>query len=179
MSAAMMCVRVRCDQRGLPVDSPHCPACRLPTRPWDEQQAARIRRPGTGIRSSRPSEVLIVTTNDVPGFRVEKVLGDVFGLIVLARNAFSNLGAQLRTVTGGEVGGYTTLLVDSRNEARERLRQEARARGANAVLAMRFDCNAIGEIMSEVAAYGTAVKIVPIPTSEVAETDLAPGPTTG
>ena len=88
--------------------------------------------------------------------------GDVFGLIVRARNYFSNLGAQLRTVAGGEVAGYTRLLTDSRNEARERMWREARARGANAVVAMRFDCNEIGDIMSEVAAYGTAVPVEPL-----------------
>jgi uncharacterized protein YbjQ (UPF0145 family) len=83
----------------------------------------------------------------------------VFGLIVWARNAFSNMGAQLRTLAGGEVAGYTRLLTDSRNQARERMWREARARGANAVVAMRFDCNEIGDIMSEVAAYGTPVTV--------------------
>ena len=89
-------------------------------------------------------------------------IGDVFGLVVRARNAFSNLGAQLRTVARGEVVGYTKLLTASRNQARERMWQEARSRGANAVVAMRFDCDEIGDIMSEVAAYGTAVTAEPI-----------------
>jgi uncharacterized protein YbjQ (UPF0145 family) len=106
--------------------------------------------------------MLIVTMNEIPGYRITKVHGDVFGLIVRARNVFSNMGAQLMTVVGGEVGGYTKLLVDSRNQARERMWQEARARGANAVIAMRFDCNEIGDIMSEVAAYGTAVTAEPL-----------------
>ena len=105
--------------------------------------------------------VLIVTTNEIPGFRIVQVHGDVFGLVVRARNYFSNLGAQLRTLAGGEVEGYTKLLTDSRNQARLRMWREARARGANAVVAMRFDCNEIGDIMSEVAAYGTAVTVEP------------------
>src|SRR5712691_4603481 len=108
-------------------------------------------------RDTQP--VLIVTTNEVPGYRITKVHGDVFGLIVRARNYFSNLGAQFRTLAGGEVAGYTALLADSRNQARERMWREARARGANAVVAMRFDCNEIGGIMSEIAAYGTAVTV--------------------
>jgi uncharacterized protein YbjQ (UPF0145 family) len=112
------------------------------------------------VRDTTP--ILILTTNDVPGYRIIQVHGDVFGLIVRARNYFSNLGAQLRTFAGGEVAGYTKLLADSRNEARERMWREARARGANAVIGMRFDCNEIGDIMSEVAAYGTAVTIEPI-----------------
>jgi uncharacterized protein YbjQ (UPF0145 family) len=110
-------------------------------------------------RDSQP--VLIVTTNEVPGYRITQVHGDVFGLIVRARNYFSNLGASFRTLAGGEVAGYTQLLTDSRNQARERMWREARARGANAVVAMRFDCNEIGDIMSEVVAYGTAVTVEP------------------
>jgi len=103
--------------------------------------------------------VLIVTTNDIAGYRITQVHGDVFGLIVRARTVFSNIGAQFMTVAGGEVAGYTKLLADSRNQARERMWREARARGANAVVGMRFDCNEIGEVMSEVAAYGTAVTV--------------------
>jgi len=110
-----------------------------------------------GARDTQP--VLIVTTSEVPGYRITQVHGDVFGLIVRARNYFSNLGAQFRTLAGREVAGYTTLLADSRNQARERMWRQARARGANAVVAMRFDCNEIASIMSEVAAYGTAVTI--------------------
>ena len=104
-------------------------------------------------------EIIITTTNDLPGYEVVEVYGEVFGLIVRARNAFSNIGASLRTLAGGEVKGYTTLLTDSRNHAIERLRNAAAERGANAVLAMRFDCNEIANLMSEVAAYGTAVRV--------------------
>src|SRR5919206_4949111 len=104
-------------------------------------------------------DVIISTMNDLPGYEIEEVYGEVFGLIVRARNVFSNLGAGLRTVFGGEAKGYTSLLSDSRNQAVDRLREAARERGANAVLAMRFDCNEIADIMSEVAAYGTAVTV--------------------
>jgi uncharacterized protein YbjQ (UPF0145 family) len=109
---------------------------------------------------------LIVTTNEIPGYRITHVHGDVFGLVVRARNYFSNLGAQFRTLAGGEVAGYTRLLTDSRNQARSRMWEEARARGANAVVAMRFDCNEIGDIVSEVAAYGTAVTVAPLDGNE-------------
>jgi uncharacterized protein YbjQ (UPF0145 family) len=117
--------------------------------------------------------VLIVTTNEVAGYRITHVHGDVFGLIVRARNYFSNVGAQLRTLAGGEVAGYTKLLTDSRNLARERMWREARARGANAIVAMRFDCNEIGDIMSEVAAYGTAVTVEPLESPVTATTPRA------
>jgi uncharacterized protein YbjQ (UPF0145 family) len=116
---------------------------------------------GTDQQARHSEPMLIVTTNDVPGHRITRVHGDVFGLIVLARSYFSNLGASFRTVAGGEVAGYTKLLTESRNQARERMWREARARGANAVVAMRFDCNEIGHIMSEVVAYGTAVTVEP------------------
>jgi len=102
-------------------------------------------------------KVIVVTTNDIPGYEIVQVLGEVFGLVVRARNVFSNLGASLRTIFGGEVTQYTQLLGDSRNQAIERLRLAAQERGGNAVLAMRFDCNEIADLMSEIAAYGTAV----------------------
>ena len=108
------------------------------------------------------SDILISTMNDVPGYEITEVHGEVFGLIVRARNAFSNIGAGFRTLVGGEAKGYTKLLTDSRLHAQERLIEAARGKGANAVIAMRFDCNEIGDIMSEVAAYGTAVTIRPI-----------------
>ncbi len=104
-------------------------------------------------------DILIVTMNDVPGYEITQVHGEICGLIVRARNVFSNVGASMRTVFGGEARGYTQLLMDSRNEAIERLREAAREQGANAVVAMRFDCNEIAGVMSEVAAYGTAVTL--------------------
>jgi uncharacterized protein YbjQ (UPF0145 family) len=104
-------------------------------------------------------DIIVSTMNDLPGYEILQVYGEVFGLIVRARNAFSNFGAGLRTIFGGEVSGYTRLLADSRNQAVDRLKTAAREKGANAVLAMRFDCNEIANIMSEVAAYGTAVTV--------------------
>jgi uncharacterized protein YbjQ (UPF0145 family) len=115
------------------------------------------------LRDTQP--MLIVTSNEIPGYRIVKVHGDVFGLTVRVRNYFSNVGARLQTVVGGEVMGYTKLLTESRNEARERLWSEARGKGANAVIAMRFDCNEIGGVMSEIAAYGTAVTVEPLSES--------------
>lgn len=104
-------------------------------------------------------DIIIATTNELPGYEIVAVYGEVFGLVVRARNVFGNLGAMLRTIAGGEVKGYTKLLTDSRTYAVERLKEAAREHGANAVVAMRFDCNEIGNVMSEVAAYGTAVTV--------------------
>lgn len=104
-------------------------------------------------------DVLVATTNNIPGYEVTEVYGEVFGLIVRSRNIFGNIGASFRTIFGGEVRGYTKLLADTREQALERLRNEAAAKGANAVLMMRFDSGDIGGVMNEVVAYGTAVKI--------------------
>jgi uncharacterized protein YbjQ (UPF0145 family) len=104
-------------------------------------------------------DVIVVTTNDLPGYEVVEVYGEVFGIIVRSRNLFSNFGASFRTIFGGEVRGYTKLLAESREQALERLREEARTHGANAVLMMRFDSGDIGNVMNEVAAYGTAVRV--------------------
>ncbi len=106
-------------------------------------------------------EVMVVTTNELPGYEVEEVYGEVFGLIVRSRNLFSNIGASFRTIFGGEVKGYTTLLSDSREHALARLREATAAKGGNAVLMMRFDSGDIGGVMNEVAAYGTAVRVKP------------------
>ena len=106
-----------------------------------------------------PDDFIVTTMNDIPGYKVEQVYGEVFGLVVRARNLFSNIAAALRTLFGGEARGYTQLLADSREQAIRRLKLAAMTKGANAVVAMRFDCNEIANIMSEIAAYGTAVRI--------------------
>ena len=105
------------------------------------------------------SEIMVVTTNELPGYRVADVFGEVFGLTVRSRHVGSDIAASLKGLVGGEVKGYTKMLSESRLEAIERLRQAAAQVGANAVLAMRFDCNEIGGNMTEVAAYGTAVHV--------------------
>ncbi|MFI8192880.1 YbjQ family protein [Streptomyces sp. NPDC085946] len=102
-------------------------------------------------------DVLVVTTDDVPGHRVERVLGEVFGLTVRSRHVGSQLGAGLKSLVGGELKGLTKTLVQTRNQAMERLVEQARARGANGVLAFRFDVTEAGDVGTEVCAYGTAV----------------------
>jgi len=104
-------------------------------------------------------DIIVVTTNDLPGYEVVETYGEVFGLIVRSRNMFSNIGASFRTIFGGEVKGYTTLLSDSREHALARMKEAATAKGANAIIAFRFDSGDIGGVMNEVAAYGTAVKV--------------------
>lgn len=108
-------------------------------------------------------DVLVVTTNDVPGRRVEHVIGEVFGLTVRSRHLGSQIGAGLKSLVGGELRGLTKTLVETRNQAMERLVEQARARGANAVLTMRFDVTEAADVGTEVCAYGTAVVLSPGP----------------
>ncbi|CAM5391109.1 hypothetical protein SGLAM104S_00543 [Streptomyces glaucescens] len=103
------------------------------------------------------SDVLVVTANDVPGYRVERVIGEVFGLTVRSRHLGSQIGAGLKSLVGGELRGLTKTLVETRNQAMERLVEQARARGANGVLAFRFDVTDAADVGTEVCAYGTAV----------------------
>jgi uncharacterized protein YbjQ (UPF0145 family) len=110
-----------------------------------------------------PPPILVSTMNDLPGYEVVTVYGEVFGLVVRSRNMFSNIGAGLRTIFGGEARGYTDLLSTTRMEAVNRLRLEAASLGANAILAMRFDTGVFANVMNEVAAYGTAVTVRPLP----------------
>jgi uncharacterized protein YbjQ (UPF0145 family) len=103
--------------------------------------------------------MLIVTMNDVPGYRIDEVYGEVFGLTVRSRNMFSQIGAGLRSLVGGELKGMTTQLSDSRQQAITRLVEEAKARGANGIIAMRFDASELGTNWTEICAYGTAVRL--------------------
>ncbi|WP_371478478.1 YbjQ family protein [Kitasatospora sp. NBC_00315] len=109
------------------------------------------------------TQVLVVTTNDVPGFRIDHVIGEVFGLTVRSRHVGSQIGASLKSLVGGELKGMTKTLVQSRNEAMERLIAQTQARGGNAVLMMRFDVSEAGaDVGTEVCAYGTAAVISPL-----------------
>jgi uncharacterized protein YbjQ (UPF0145 family) len=103
--------------------------------------------------------MLISTMNDVPRHEVEEVLGEVFGLTVRSRNLGSQIGAALKSLAGGELRGMTKMLASSREQAIARLVEEAEAKGANAVLAMRFDASELGRTWTEICAYGTAVRL--------------------
>ena len=102
--------------------------------------------------------MIVTTMNDIPGYDVEEVYGEVMGLTVRSRNIGSQLGAGLKSIIGGELKGMTKALVDSREQVRERMIQEAEAHGANAVIAMRFDTSEMGSNWTEICAYGTAVR---------------------
>jgi uncharacterized protein YbjQ (UPF0145 family) len=102
--------------------------------------------------------VIISTMNDLPGYEIEEVLGEVFGLTVRSRNLGSQIGAGLKSLVGGELKGMTKMLAAGREHATERLVEEAEAKGANAIVAFRFDTSELGSVWTEICAYGTAVR---------------------
>jgi uncharacterized protein YbjQ (UPF0145 family) len=105
--------------------------------------------------------MLITSTPTITGFRITQVFGVVFGVVVRSRGLGGNIMAGLRSIGGGEIHEYTELLEHTRLEAMERMRDRAQQLGANAIVSMRFDSSAIGDIMSEIVAFGTAVIVVP------------------
>ncbi|HEY8408020.1 MAG TPA: YbjQ family protein [Gaiellaceae bacterium] len=102
--------------------------------------------------------MIVTTMNDIPGYEIDEVFGEVMGLTVRSRNIGSQIGAQLKSIIGGELKGMTTALIDSRQQVMERMVQEAESKGANAIVAMRFDTSEMGAQWTEICAYGTAVR---------------------
>ncbi|HTT44582.1 MAG TPA: heavy metal-binding domain-containing protein [Thermoplasmata archaeon] len=111
-----------------------------------------------------PSDFPIVTTPFVPGFRIAKVIGLTYGLIVRSRGLGRNIVAGFRAIGGGEITEYTQLLEQARHEALVRLQEHAKSLGANAVVGVAFDTSEMGEVMTEILAYGTAVVVVADPS---------------
>jgi uncharacterized protein YbjQ (UPF0145 family) len=105
--------------------------------------------------------MLVTTTENVPGHRVAAVKGQVFGVVVRSRGLAGNITAGLRSLVGGEIKEYTDLLEQARRHAIDRMVQNATLMEANAVVMMRFDSSEIGQTMSEIVAYGTAVVMEP------------------
>jgi uncharacterized protein YbjQ (UPF0145 family) len=105
--------------------------------------------------------MIITTTPYVAGYRVAQTRGQVFGLVVRSRGLGGNLIAGLRSIAGGEIHEYTSLLEDTRRQAIDRMVQNATLVGANAVISMRFDSSELAGTMSEIVAYGTAVVLMP------------------
>jgi uncharacterized protein YbjQ (UPF0145 family) len=102
--------------------------------------------------------VIISTMNDIPGYRIDEVMGEVFGLTVRSRNVGSQIGATFKSLVGGELKGMTKMLAQGREHATERLVEEAESKGANAIIAFRFDTSELGSTWTEICAYGTAVR---------------------
>ena len=105
--------------------------------------------------------MLVATTERVAGYRVKETLGQTFGVVVRSRGIGGNIMAGLRSIVGGEITEYTQLLEEARRHAVDRMVKNATAMGANGIIMMRFDSSEIGQTMSEIVAYGTAVILEP------------------
>ncbi|KQL50875.1 hypothetical protein AN964_25015 [Heyndrickxia shackletonii] len=103
--------------------------------------------------------MIVVTTENISGYKIVEVKGPVFGLIVRSRGLGGDIAAGLKSLVGGEIKQYTAMLEDSRKEALDRMIINANQMGANAIIMMRFDSGEIGKNMSEIVAYGTAVVV--------------------
>jgi uncharacterized protein YbjQ (UPF0145 family) len=105
--------------------------------------------------------VIVVTTNDLPGYRIVRALGLVRGITVRSRSVFGSIGGALQSLVGGNLTLFTTLAETSRKEALDLMVEHAEQMGANAVIAMRYDSNEITDGITEMLAYGTAVVAEP------------------
>lgn len=105
--------------------------------------------------------MLVVTTETIAHQRIVETKGEVFGVVVRSRGLGGNIMAGLRSLAGGEIKEYTSLLEQARRHAIDRMVQNATAMGANAIVRMQFDSSEIGQTMSEIVAYGTAVVVQP------------------
>ena len=103
--------------------------------------------------------MIVVTTENLTGHRVREVKGQVFGVVVRSRGLAGNVMAGLRSIFGGEITEYTQLLEEARRHAVDRMVRNAQRMGANGIVMMRFDSSEIGQTMSEIVAYGTAVVV--------------------
>ena len=106
--------------------------------------------------------VAISTSFDIPGTKITRYCGSCFGVVVRSMGFAKGIGASFKALAGGEVTQYTRLLEDSRRHAMDRMVQNAQVLGANAVIGMRFDSSEIGQSLTEIVAYGTAVVVEPL-----------------
>ena len=104
-------------------------------------------------------ELPITTAQDLPGAEIRENLGIAFGLVVRSMGFAKNFSAGFKSLRRGEVSEYTELLEDTRRHAIDRMVANAKLLGANGIVAMRFDSSEMGNQLTEVIAYGTAVVI--------------------
>jgi uncharacterized protein YbjQ (UPF0145 family) len=129
----------------------YCPNCKAQLKQVGEYSGV----PGSGTP-------MLLTSNYAPGYKIDRVFGMVYGITVRSRGLGGNILAGLRTLAGGEIVEYTEMAHQARQQALDRLSQQAASLGANAVLSVMFDSTEIGNTMDEIIAFGTAVVISPL-----------------
>jgi uncharacterized protein YbjQ (UPF0145 family) len=101
----------------------------------------------------------MTTAFDLPGFRVTENLGVCYGLVVRSMGVVGGVASSFKALRRGEVSQYTQLLEESRRHAIDRMVENASLMGADGLIAVRFDSSEIGQQLTEIVAYGTAVKL--------------------
>ncbi|MDG6924062.1 MAG: heavy metal-binding domain-containing protein [Nitrososphaerota archaeon] len=134
----------------------YCPNCRTQLK---TNSSNSVQPGGYGLP-------MLFTSNYVPGYKIDKVLGMVYGITVRSRGIGCNIIAGLRTIAGGEIREYTEMAHQARQQALDRLMEHAQSLGANAVISVMFDSTEIGGTMDEIIAFGTAVNISPAGESQ-------------
>jgi uncharacterized protein YbjQ (UPF0145 family) len=131
-------------------DAAFCPYCRTSLKAAPSQTQTSV------------PQVLILTSPYAPGYKIDKVIGTAYGITVRSRGLGGNIIAGIRTIGGGEINEYTEMAHQARQQALDRLAQNAAGMGANGVISVMFDSNEIGNTMAEIIAFGTAVVLSPM-----------------
>lgn len=138
----------------------------LPQRVWadyEPDQKSYIKKfkciAANAFLCQSTDHMITATTENLPGYLISSHLGIVCGNTVRAKHVGRDLMAGLKTIVGGEISGYTEMLQESRNQAIDRMIAQAKAMGADAVVNVRFTTSQVAQGMSEMLAYGNAVKL--------------------
>ncbi len=115
----------------------------------------------TGATAPAAPQLPITTALEFPEWQIARSLGMVYGVVVRSMGAIKGIGAGLKAIAGGEVKQYTRLVEDSRRHALDRMIENAAVLGANGIVSMRFDSSEMGQSLTEIVAYGTAVLLEP------------------
>lgn len=115
------------------------------------------------------TESMVTTAFELPGYRIRQNLGVVRGIVVRSRNVFVNIGASFRSLAGGNIAAWSKLCEETRQEAFDIMIQHATEMGANAIICARYDATEMGNIATEVLAYGTAVIAEPLEGNNIYE----------
>ncbi len=147
-----------CQKCGKTVDdtSTFCPFC-------GNNLKQQMMGPQMGASASSSGQaMMMLTANYAAGYKIDRVIGMVYGITVRSRGLGGNLVAGLRTLAGGEIREYTELAHQARQEALDRLAAHAKDMGANAVISIMFDSTELAQSMTEIIAFGTAVVVSPL-----------------
>lgn len=113
------------------------------------------------LQGKPTGDLVLATTDEVPGYRIQRVIGLVRGNTVRVRNIGVDIFAAFRNLVGGEISDYTKMLAESREQSLDRMRAEALARGANGIVGLRFTTSTVMQGAAEILVYGTAVVLEP------------------